>query len=445
MTQGINTNLQTILSQARSTCSNIFSSGGSAAGSSQYANSIFSLINEGEQAINGGDQQRAQAITNMVKNLMSMLSGLSNEKAKAKQDVEKNSKKIENNTKKAEQTAEETKNKASEALSSIDGNNANIQGALDDLRALAGDDGNGGELAAQKEKLQKALDEIEEQKRIINDGVSSIDAKNAALAKVKSLSGEIDGLVSSITDIQKSIDSLNSVINENSKSIEDAGAEAAQVVENGAEKLQNNMQQAAQQVTENTADSVKGSTEEVLGADLVSKGSAGSVIPVIGQTASAKAIQLGTDLIAAGSTRISGASTNIGQISTALGKMSADAGEFKGALGNVVGSMTQANNLIGQYGTVLEPTIKAVGSWSQVADANASLDKEIKNAEAKLNGENNTQQQSQQNSTPWQQNSSQSTQQNSSLQQTNSQNASGSGGEQNGNEIFNFDRKQFGV
>ena len=148
MTAGLNTNLQAILSQAKMTCSNIFASP-SAFGGSDYATSIFNLISEGENAISGGDEQKAQAITNMVQNLLSMLTSISNEKEKAAKDANKNSKDADNVDNKAKQTANETKTDIKELLKSIGTNEAAIQSALDDIKALSGEDGEGGELKVQ--------------------------------------------------------------------------------------------------------------------------------------------------------------------------------------------------------------------------------------------------------------------------------------------------------
>ena len=444
MTAGINTNLQSILNQAKSTCSNMFSSGSVNTGSSQYVNSIFSLINEGEQAINGGDQQKAQAITNMVQNLLSMLSNLSNEKSKAVKEGKQNSKAVDNTSTAENQTANDTKQGVEQALKAIDTSKSNIQDALDKLKVLSGDDGNGGELAVQKDKLQKILDEIEAQQKIVNDGVSSIDAKNAALEKIKDLSGQILVLESEITNIQKSIDSLSGIVEDNAKDIEAETQNAANVVEDGANKLQSHVQQASQEQAKNVASSTEGTGNIVAGTELTTGGTLTKFVPGIGQAASSKAIQIGKQLIEAGGIRLSDSASNIAKITTALGKMASDAGEFQGALGNVVGSATQATDLIGQYGTVLNPAIEAIGSWVQVADANKTLTEEIEKADKKLNGEEQVSYKP-----IWQQtqNTSQQTQNVPLTTQSPSDKneESKKGFEQQGSNIFNFDRKQFGI
>ena len=371
----------------------------------------------------------------MVQNLLSMLSGISNEKEKAAKDVDKNTQNADNVDDKAKQTANETKTDIKEILNSISTNEATIQSALDDIKALSGDDGNGGELQAQKQKLEEIAKEIEEQKEIINSGVTNFDEKKAALLRIKELSGEITELVAQITEIEKSITSLNNVVEEGAENIETLTESAANVVEDGSQKLEGYMTEAGVQLGKNATDSTKGTVEEVAGAKLTATGGTTSFVPVIGQTVSAKAIQLGTDLIAAGGIRISGAASNIGKLTAALGKMGQEFTEFGGALNNVIGSATKATELIGQYGQILNPTITAIGSWAKVADGNDALTKEIANAETKLGDKTETKPQT----NYWNNASTFDYRNQSQNQNTQAQNVVQE-------QIFNFDAiKQFGI
>ena len=71
MSTGFNTDLQSILNNAKSQLSSLGVNGAFSASGNDYLNSVWGLVQNGESAINGNDQQKAQAITNIVQNLIS--------------------------------------------------------------------------------------------------------------------------------------------------------------------------------------------------------------------------------------------------------------------------------------------------------------------------------------------------------------------------------------
>ena len=387
-------NIQTTLNQLKSTCKSTLGSYGAAGGNSSFVNSIFSLVDQGQNAIDGNDTQRAQAITSMVQNLLSMLSGISNESGKANQEVNVNQESAEKLDSDAEKSASDTNSELEKIMQGVAENTVSINSAIEKINELGADSGKIAEVTKAQEELQKQLDIIEENKVIVNDGVSSTEAKKEALNRIKEASAVIDGLVASIlsiqTEVEKTIEEQNKVVENSSQNVEALMEDSVKVVDDGAEKLQGYMQEGSAQVVTNTATSTEGVADETAGAALTTSGTGTSWIPGVGQLYGQRAIQVGLDLTQAGATRISGSAANISSLAASLGKMGSDLTQFSSYFNNVSALGNDFSSIVGDYSSKIEPMIATIGSWASYNDANETLHKAITDADSKLSGNNET-------------------------------------------------------
>ena len=376
MSTGFNTDLQSILNNAKSQLSSLGAFNGSnGASSDNYLNSVWGLVQNGETAINGNDQQKAQAITNIVKNLMSMLTNLgTNENSKATKEVNNNDKNSNKLAQEADKKAQDTKADIETIVNDIATNSNNILDAIEKIKELGGSED---DIQAAKENLDKQVQIIETNLAIVNDGVSSPEAKQKALALIKGASAEITNIISKMNilteETQKQIQEQNSIVESSTKNIASLMEKSVTTISDGTANLQSYIQQGVQQTVTNTTTATTGAANEVVGATATRSGSATSWVPVFGQTASSKLIQIGADQTAAGATRIGGSAKTLASLTQAIGKMGADMNSIAGTVGNVEGVGNSAIALVGDYQTKLDSIITATGSWSQVADANADL------------------------------------------------------------------------
>ena len=99
MAPGYNTDLQSILNKAMSQLQSL-SSGSEASGKSsqpEYVNSIFGLVQNGQEALEGNDEQKAKATVNIIEGLLSMVSFSKNQTAQANKEVKNNADDINKN------------------------------------------------------------------------------------------------------------------------------------------------------------------------------------------------------------------------------------------------------------------------------------------------------------------------------------------------------------
>ena len=376
MSTGFNTDLQSILNNAKSQLSSLGAFNGSnGASSDNYLNSVWGLVQNGETAINGNDQQKAQAITNIVQNLMSMLTSLgTNENSKATKEVNNNDKNSNKLAQEADKKAQDTKADIETIVNDIATNSNNILDAIEKIKELGGSED---DIQAAKENLDKQVQIIETNLAIVNDGVSSPEAKQKALALIKGASAEITNIISKMNilteETQKQIQEQNSIVEASTNNIASLMEKSVTTISGGTADLQSYIQQGVQQTVTNTTTATTGAANEVVGATATRSGSATSWVPVFGQTASSKLIQIGADQTAAGATRIGGSAKTLASLTQAIGKMGADMNSIAGTVGNVEGVGNSAIALVGDYQTKLDSIITATGSWSQVADANADL------------------------------------------------------------------------
>ena len=376
MSTGFNTDLQSILNNAKSQLSSLGAFNGSnGASSDNYLNSVWGLVQNGESAINGNDQQKAQAITNIVQNLMSMLTSLgTNENSKATKEVNNNDKNSNKLEQEADKKAQDTKVEIETIVNDIANNSKNISDAIEKIKELGGSED---DIQAAKENLDKQVQIIETNLAIVNDGVSSPEAKQKALALIKGASAEITNIISKMNilteETQKQIQEQNSIVEASTNNIASLMEKSVTTISGGTADLQSYIQQGVQQTVTNTTTATTGAANEVVGATATRSGSATSWVPVFGQTASSKLIQIGADQTAAGATRIGGSAKTLASLTQAIGKMGSNIQGITGLVGNVQSESDNAVSLVGNYQTKLDSIITATGSWSQVADANADL------------------------------------------------------------------------
>lgn len=376
MSTGFNTDIQAMLNKAMGQLNslNISSTGSGKSSSSNYVNSIFGLAQEGQNAINGNDSQKAQAITNIINNLLGMISSLgTNENSKATKEVNKNTKnsdKLEND---AKESADKTKSEIENIISEIATNSTDISKALEKIKELGGNEEDVNE-------AQKALDEqieiIETNLSIINDGVSSPEAKDNALKLLKEASNKISEITSQMTflqeDTQEALQEQNNIVENAANNISSLVEKSVTTITNGTADLQSYIQKAGQETTTNTTSATTGTANEITGAKATAMGSTASFIPFANVSAS-KFLQIGADQTAAGGVRIAGATKNIATLTKAIGMIGSDMSGILGSTEKIQGVGTGASDLVGQYETKINSIITATGSWTQVVDANNEL------------------------------------------------------------------------
>ncbi len=375
MSTGFNTDFQSILNSAKSQLSSLGVNGAFSASGNDYLNSVWGLVQDGQSAVEGNDQQKAQAITNMVQKLMSMIMSLgTNENSKATKEVSNNDNKANQVNQNADKTAEEVKSKVDEIVGNIKSGTADIQKAIAQIEEIGG---NQNDIEEAQKAVLKQAEIIEENLRIINNGVSNTDAKQEALKNINKASKTIQGLTDQMSFLsekaQTKIQEQNAIIENSTNELANLVIDAATTISNGTNDLKGFVQNAAQQMVTNTATGTTGVANEVVGATATTSGSATSWVPVFGQTASSKLIQIGADQTAAGATRIGGSAKTLASLTQAIGKMGSNIQGITGLVGNVQSESDNAVSLVGNYQTKLDSIITATGSWSQVADANADL------------------------------------------------------------------------
>ncbi len=379
MSTGLNTDLQSKLTQAMGQLSSLNGSVGSAgAGSSNYVNSIWGLAQEGQNAINGNDTQKAQAIVDMVQNLLGMLSSLgTNETSKANKEVNKNDKAASDVENGAKASADKTQAEIESIKNDIKNNNTDIKTALAKIQELGG---NQEDITKAQEAVKEQIRVIDENLRIINDGVSNQEAKDNALKAIKTASIAISNITSTIVFLTKenqdAIQEQTGIVENAANNISSLVEKSVSTISNGTVDLQSYIQNAGQQIVTNTTSSTTGASNQIVGAEATAMGSSTSWIPGVNVSA-AKFLQIGADQTMAGGVRISGAAKNISSLTKAIGTIGGDLSNIVGSTQEIQGVGSEATELLGQYQTKLSSIITATGSWSQVVDANNELNQAI--------------------------------------------------------------------
>ncbi len=375
------TQIQSTLNQAMSQLGSINgNTGASVSGNNNYVNSVWGLVEEGQTAVNGNDEQKGQAIANIVQNLLGMLMSLgTNENSKATKEVKQNEKKATDLDKKADEASQNTQSKINEIVANIADNTTSISKAMETIQELGGDKG---QIAEAQAQLEEQLAIIEENKQILNDGVSSPEAKEAALQALLGAASAINGLVESIGEIQKEIEVQNGIVETSSTNVTGLVEESVNQISNGLQALQGFIQDGGVQSVTNTTSSVTGAANKTVGAEATAMGNAANsniFTSAVGQ----KLIRIGSDQTSAGGTRIQGSVNTLSALTKSIGEMGSDLNKiasFANSVGEVGNNFTA---LVGQYQAQLEPVITATGSWAAVAEANVQFEEAIAEYQSK--------------------------------------------------------------
>ncbi len=417
-----NFNAQSILNNAMSMLKQIdagSSSAGNAGSSSNYVNSIFSLTQNGMEAIEGNDQQKANAIANMVQGLMGMLSSISfSDTTKANQINQKNSKEINETEKRNNEVVQETEAKVNEITQSIATSTNQILDAMKEIEKLGGDKGL---IQTAQAQLEEQLQIIEENKAILN-GEKDGD-KEAALAAIEGASSQITALVGNVQGYQALIEAQNSVVADSVDNISQQITNSTTVIQEGLEKVQGNIANMQQQATVNTQVVADGGVDKAVGKGLEQTGEAMTKTPVTAATG-AQAIVKGNIKSNTGDTKIKGATQNLTKVTASIGQMGSDLTNLAN-LTNSIGQVGEAAiEIVGQYEAALEPVITAIGSLANIESGNEALTGAIEEYKQQLDANVNVE-----NDSKNKENSDEQPKENN----------------QESNIKFNFDRKVFNV
>lgn len=396
MASGYNTDLQSILNKAMSQLKSL-NAGSEASGKSsqpEYINSIWGLTQNAQAAIDGNDQQKAQASINIIEGLLGMISFSKNQTAQANKEVKNNADAIDKNEQAADKKAQEIEAAIEKITADIGTNTANIQDALSKIEALGGD---GGDIAKIQEEISKQLDAIDEAKKDLNNP----EKREDALAVIKTAADAISTLVGSIQNMRSTIEAQNAVVEESVSNISDLITESATKISEGVADIQQYIQkgsalgaQTAQITTQGTTDVPLGNGEIKLGEAINSN--AFSAIGSGGK--GAQYIMDGNQRVSAGQTRIQGGAKNLKSLTASIGKMGQDISsltEFTNSIGKIGEGVA---SLAEQYANAVQPYIQATGTWDvdAIIAANDELQSQVKSFDsqnpagnAEQGGENN--------------------------------------------------------
>ena len=378
-----NTDLQSILNQAMSQLQSLGGSTESLGKSSQpeYVNSIFGLVQNGQEAVQGNDEQKAKAAVNIIEGLLSMISFSQNQTAQANKEVKANSDNIEKNKKAADQKAQEVQAAIEQITADIAANTINIQDALSEIEKLGG---NGGNIAKIQQEITAQLDIIDEAKENLKDP----DKQEEALETVKTAAETINTLVGNIQNMQTTIETQNTIVENSVNNISDLITESATKISEGVTDIQQYIQkgtelgaQSGQIIAQGGKDVSIGNGEITFGQKINS-----NFVTAIGSGGQGtKLILDGNQRVSAGQTRIQDGTKNLQTLTASIGKMGQDISsirDFTNAIGKVGEGVT---SLAEQYTNAVKPYIEATGTWDvdAIIEANTELQAQVQSFDPK--------------------------------------------------------------
>lgn len=380
---GTNTDLQSILNQAMNQLQSLGSGSESLGKTSQpeYVNSIFGLVQNGQEAVEGNDEQKAKATVNIIEGLLSMISFSQNQTAQANKEVKSNSDNIDKNEKAADQKAQEVQAAIEKITSDISANTINIQDALSKIQELGG---NGGDIAKIQEEITAQLDIIDEAKENLKDP----NKQEEALETIKTAAETINALVGNIQNMQTTIEAQNTIVENSVNNISDLITESATKISEGVTDIQQYIQKGSTIGAQTGQITAKGSTDVPVGNAEIKAGEAlnSNAVTAIGSGGQgAKLILDGNQRVSAGQTRIQGGAKNLQTLTASIGKMGQDISsirDFTNAIGKVGEGVT---SLAEQYTNAVKPYIEATGTWDvdAIIEANTELQAQVQSFDPK--------------------------------------------------------------
>lgn len=390
MAPGYNTDLQSILNKAMSQLQSL-SSGSEASGKSsqpEYVNSIFGLVQNGQEALEGNDEQKAKATVNIIEGLLSMVSFSKNQTAQANKEVKNNADDINKNQADADKKAQEVQAQIEKITADIAANTTNIQDAISKIQELGGDSG---DIAEVQQQITEQLDIIEQAKQDLNNP----EKRDEALETIKTAAGAINTLVSNIRNIQTTIEAQNAVVEQSVNNISDLISESATKISEGVADIQQYIQKETALGAKSSQITAQGGTDVPVGNGEIKLGEAinSNAFSAIGSGGKgAQYIMDGNQRVSAGRTRIQGGAKNLQSLTASIGKMGQDISslsEFTNAIGKVGEG---AASLAEQYTNAVKPYIEATGTWDvdAIIEANTELQSQVESFGSQTPADTNT-------------------------------------------------------
>lgn len=304
MAPGYNTDLQSILNKAMSQLQSL-SSGSEASGKSsqpEYVNSIFGLVQNGQEALEGNDEQKAKATVNIIEGLLSMVSFSKNQTAQANKEVKNNADDINKNEAAADKKAQEVQAVIDKIKTDIGANTTNIHNALSKIEELGS---NSGEIADIQKQIKKQLDTIDAAKQDLNNP----EKREDALKTIKTAANDINLLVGNIQNMQTTIEAQNAVVEQSVNNISDLISESATKISEGVADIQQYIQKGTALGAKSSQITAQGGTDVPVGNGEIKLGEAinSNAFSAIGSGGKgAQYIMDGNQRVSAGRTRIQG-------------------------------------------------------------------------------------------------------------------------------------------
>ena len=335
--------------------------------------SIFSIGEDIQGIASGNASQQASAFQNILNDITSLIGNLSTkDSAQANQEVKKNDNEIQKNDQEATNLNQTVDAKLQQIMDQCTNGAKTIEDAIKEIEALGGDKG---KIASAQEELDQHLATIEENKQILNNGVSSPEEKKQALSNILNAASAINSLVILVNGYKEQIEAQNAIVEETSNNLAELTTNANQILTDGMTKMAELVQNNQAQTVKTSEMAVKGTTKEVAGNTQVIIGEGMTSGPQAMFTGSEgfKYIMSGNDKINAGATLMGGATQGLSKLTQSMGQMGSYLQYFAN-FANGIGKFGEgAQELLGQYDTTVNASITAIGSWEQVGSANEQL------------------------------------------------------------------------
>lgn len=370
--------LQSAINKAMSQLGSINSDTSSkASGSSEsaYINSVWGLVQDGQEVAQGNDEQKAKAMTNILDGIMNLISFSKNQNAQANKEVKKNSDAINKNEQAADKKAQEIQQSIEKIVGDISSNTSSINDALAAIEKL----GDNGDIAKVQEQIQEQLDRIDQAKEDLKDP----DKRDNALETISVAASSINGLVANIQNIQSVIEEQNTIVEENVNNISELISDSATKISEGVTELQQYIQKGTALGSESTRLTTQGGIDVPTGKAEVKAGEAinSNAFSAVGSGGKgAKLIMDGTQRDSAGQTRIQGGAKNLQSLTASIGKIGGDLSslaEYTNSIGKIGEGVA---SLAERYTNSIQPYIEATGTWDvdAIKEANTELQSQVK-------------------------------------------------------------------
>ena len=345
-------------------------------------------MQNGQEALEGNDEQKAKATVNIIEGLLSMVSFSKNQTAQANKEVKNNADDINKNEAAADKKAQEVQAVIDKIKTDIGANTTNIHNALSKIEELGS---NSGEIADIQKQIKKQLDTIDAAKQDLNNP----EKREDALKTIKTAANDINLLVGNIQNMQTTIEAQNAVVEQSVNNISDLISESATKISEGVADIQQYIQKGTALGAKSSQITAQGGTDVPVGNGEIKLGEAinSNAFSAIGSGGKgAQYIMDGNQRVSAGRTRIQGGAKNLQSLTASIGKMGQDISslsEFTNAIGKVGEG---AASLAEQYTNAVKPYIEATGTWDvdAIIEANTELQSQVESFGSQTPADTNT-------------------------------------------------------